>query len=101
MSILQMSISAGGLVIATVLIRTVALNRLPKKMFLVLWGVALFRLLIPVSISLPLSVPNIVGNVFRTTLPDNSMSPVVDNIIYTGDVVTGISNAVGHTSEAT
>ena len=59
MSILQMSISAGLLVIVIVLIRTVALNRLPKKMFLALWSVSLFRLLVPISIPLPFSFPNI------------------------------------------
>ena len=56
MSVLQMSISAGLLVIATALIRSVALDKLPKKMFLALWGVALFRLLLPVSMPLTLKV---------------------------------------------
>jgi len=45
-----MSISAGLLVIAIVLIRAVAINRLPKNTFLILWGVAIFRLLVPVYI---------------------------------------------------
>jgi beta-lactamase regulating signal transducer with metallopeptidase domain len=90
MSILQMSVSAGVLVIAIVLIRAVALNRLPKKMFLVLWGVALFRLLVPISIPLPFSVPNILvsyDGVSRTVLSDNSISPVYDNPVNAGEVV--------------
>jgi len=50
-----MSISAGLLIVAVTVIRSVALNRLPKTMFLVLWAVILARLLVPVSI--PISVP--------------------------------------------
>ena len=53
MSLLQMSTMAGVLVVFLVLIRAVALNRVPKTMFLLLWGTALFRLLTPFSISLP------------------------------------------------
>ena len=53
MGIVQMSISAGALIIAVTVIRSVALNRLPKTIFLVLWGVILLRLFVPVSIPLP------------------------------------------------
>jgi len=45
MGIVQMSISAGMLVIAVTVIRSVALNRLPKTMFLVLRGAQAFSLL--------------------------------------------------------
>ncbi len=50
MSVTTMSVSGGMIVLAIVIIRAVTLNRLPKKMFLALWGVALCRLLIPYSI---------------------------------------------------
>ena len=56
MSVLQMSVSAGLLVAAIVIIRAVALNRLPKTTFLILWGVVLLRLLVPVSIPSPFNV---------------------------------------------
>jgi len=95
MNILQMSISAGVLVIAIVLIRAVALNRLPKKMFLVLWGVVLFRLFAPVSIPLPFNVPNIIttiGEISKTALSDNSVPSVVDNTVNTSEAITGITN---------
>ncbi|MFL0197412.1 M56 family metallopeptidase [Clostridium sp. WILCCON 0269] len=50
MNIFQMSFSAIILIIAVVIIRVLALHKLPKKTFLVLWGVVFCRLLIPFSI---------------------------------------------------
>jgi beta-lactamase regulating signal transducer with metallopeptidase domain len=47
MNIIQMSLSAALIIAVTVLIRAVAINRLPKKMFLILWATVLCRLLIP------------------------------------------------------
>ena len=66
MGILQMSITAGLLVIAIVIIRAVGLNRLPKKMFLVLWGVVLIRLLVPVTIPIPV---DFINGVAESVLP--------------------------------
>ncbi|MEL7565499.1 MAG: M56 family metallopeptidase [Dehalobacterium sp.] len=45
-----MSFSAAVLILVIVIIRALALHKLPKKTFLVLWGVALCRLLVPISI---------------------------------------------------
>ncbi len=50
MTVLEISLSAAILILVIVIIRTLALHRLPKKTFLVLWGVALCRLLVPISI---------------------------------------------------
>ena len=50
MNIVQMSLSASVLIVAVVIIRALTLHKLPKKTFLVLWGVAVFRLLVPFSI---------------------------------------------------
>ena len=41
MNILQMSFSAAGLIIVVVIVRALTLYKLPKKTFLVLWGVDL------------------------------------------------------------
>ena len=47
----------GGLMILTVaLMRRLMLNRLPRKTFLILWDIVLFRLLLPVSIPSVFSV---------------------------------------------
>ncbi len=50
MSFLQMSFSGAVFIIAVVMIRAVTINRLPKKTFLILWEIALFRLLVPFSV---------------------------------------------------
>ena len=56
-SIIEMSMTAAVLVAAIVIIRFIALYSLPKKMFVILWGVVLLRLLIPYSITLPSEMP--------------------------------------------
>lgn len=50
MSLLQMSFSGGVLILAILLLRAACINRLPKKTFVILWGIALARLLLPFSI---------------------------------------------------
>ncbi|MCK9314269.1 MAG: M56 family metallopeptidase [Methanocorpusculum sp.] len=50
MNILQMSFSAAVLIIAVIIVRALTLYKLPKKTFLILWGVVICRLLIPFSI---------------------------------------------------
>ena len=47
MNVLQMSITAGVLIFVITVIRALAINRLPKKTFLVLWGIVLLRLFVP------------------------------------------------------
>ena len=49
MTLLKMSMSAGLIILAIIIIRTIALNKLPKAGFLAMWGVALLRLLLPFS----------------------------------------------------
>lgn len=84
-----MSISAGLLVIAIVIIRSVALNRLPKTMFLILWGITLCRLLIPFSFPLPFSVYSIIGKVLKPISHGITIAPVIDVILPTGSPTIG------------
>ncbi len=49
MTLLKMSMSAGLIILAIIIIRTIALNKLPKAGFLAMWGVALLRMLLPFS----------------------------------------------------
>lgn len=60
MSLLQMSFSGAVLILAIVVIRAAAINKLPKRTFLILWGVALLRLLVPFSIPSMFSVYSLV-----------------------------------------
>ena len=59
MNIVQMSIQAGLLIIVIVLVRAVALYRLPKTCFLALWGVVAARMLIPFSLESKWSIYNV------------------------------------------
>ncbi len=56
MSLLQMSFSGAVLILAILVVRAVAINKLPKRIFLILWGTALLRLLLPFSIPSAFSV---------------------------------------------
>lgn len=56
MSLLQMSIQGGLMIAVTAILRAVARDYLPKKAFLLLWGLVVLRLLVPVQISSSLSV---------------------------------------------
>jgi len=63
-SLLHMSGAGAMLIVVVVVVRTLALNRLPKGAFSILWGLALFRLLVPVAISCPWSIYGLLGRCF-------------------------------------
>lgn len=68
MNLLQMSVSAGILIFAVVILRLLAVNRLPKTMFLALWGIALCRLLIPFSIPARFSIYHVFNDMISRGL---------------------------------
>ena len=47
MSLWQMSVSSAVMIVVITVLRALLLERLPKRTFLVLWQVALARLLVP------------------------------------------------------
>lgn len=61
MSLLQMSIAGAVMILAIVVIRALAIKRLPKKTFLALWGVALLRLFVPFSLPSVVSIYSLMG----------------------------------------
>ncbi|MBH5316389.1 M56 family metallopeptidase [Paenibacillus sp. GSMTC-2017] len=63
MSLLEMSISASCIILAVVLFRSLLLHKVPKMTFIVLWGVVLFRLLVPVSVQSQFSVFTAVNDI--------------------------------------
>lgn len=60
MTLAQMSISGAVLIIAIILIRALTINRLPKQTFLMLWSLAIIRLLIPFVIPSPFSIYSVI-----------------------------------------
>ena len=55
MSLVQMTLSGGAFILFIVVVRALALHRLPKGAFLALWEMAALRLLLPFTIPLPFS----------------------------------------------
>ncbi len=71
MNLLQMSFSGAAFITAVVLIRAVAIHKLPKKTFLVLWELVMLRLLIPFSIPSMFSIYTLITHsISSTTLPE-------------------------------
>lgn len=50
--LLKMSISGGILILLIIILRFLAINKLPKRVFVLLWNIALLRLLIPFDLPL-------------------------------------------------
>ena len=50
MNLLQMRFTGAVMILAVTVIRALAINKVPKKTFLVHWGIALVRLMIPFSL---------------------------------------------------
>lgn len=86
MSLLQMSMSGGILILAVAFLRLFTLRVLPKRTFLILWAVVLIRLLIPFT---PL---------FRVSFPAPNFPNVQEKRVE--DTVNAVSPAVRHADPA-
>ncbi|MDE5763363.1 MAG: M56 family metallopeptidase [Ruminococcus sp.] len=73
MSLLQMSFTGTILIIVIVVIRAIAIHRLPKKTFSALWLLVIVRLLCPVSVPSPLSIYSLVTK---------NNQEISDNMVY-------------------
>lgn len=60
MNVLEMAKTTAPLIVAIILARACLLNRLPKQTFTALWGIALARLLLPITIPSALSLHTLV-----------------------------------------
>jgi len=96
MNLLEMSFYGAVMILVIVIIRALVLYKLPKKFFLILWGVVLLRLLVPFEISSGLSiyshVPKGISEHFADTsdtaimpsdsIPRNDSEPVSTDFTY-------------------
>ena len=62
LSLLELSLTGGVFILAVVVVRALAMNRLPRQAFLLLWAVALARLLLPFSSPSPTSLYSAAGH---------------------------------------
>jgi len=74
-----MSFSASILILVIIVIRALAINKLPKKTFLAFWAIALLRLLIPFSFQSPFSVYSFLSN--NTTVTEAMTGAPAANIL--------------------
>ena len=82
MTLWEMSLSGGILILAILVLRALTLHRLPKQTFPALWTLTLARLLIPFSLPSPLSVWSLAqstvlseGTAARLTAPTPPLNP--------------------------
>ena len=62
MSLVQMTLSGGALILLAAAVRELALRRLPKGAFLALWEIAALRMLLPFTVPLPWAAPVSAGH---------------------------------------
>lgn len=60
MNLLQMSLSGAIMILTIIIIRALTINKLPKKVFLILWGIAFLRLVLPFSFSSVFSIYSLI-----------------------------------------
>lgn len=95
MSLLQMSFAGAAIILVTVLLRAAALHKLPKTAFLLLWGIALARLLIPYALPSALSVYSL-----WETLQPVAQAPLAVPVARVFTAGSGVSEAAAAFSPA-
>ena len=75
LSLLELSLTGGVFILAVVVVRALAMNRLPRQAFLLLWAVALARLLLPFSIPSPTSLYSAAGHLGEASAGRASSPP--------------------------
>lgn len=86
MSLLEMSVTGGIMVLAVTVLRAVLLNRLPKKTFVFLWEMTVLRLLLPISVPFVLSIYTLFN---RTEMPVQGNTVVTDAPIIANALTEG------------
>ena len=95
MSLFQMSLGGGVLILFIVVVRALAIHRLPKTTFLVLWLIAALRLLLPFSIPLPFNIHiglDIFSGIVQELPSGNIGSPLPGKNLPSYDAGTAVPN---------
>ena len=102
MSLLQMSFLGTGIILLIVVLRAVLINRLPKKTFLILWWIALIRLLVPFSIKSVTSIYSLLQSIYSDINPvrtaqTTTFLPIHGNM---PEIANGLSEAMVQRTES-
>lgn len=79
MSLIEMTVTGSVLILAVLAIRAVGVCKLPKKALILMWGLCVLRLLLPISIALPIlpAEPQIPYSNSRTATAPTASQPHV------------------------
>ena len=102
MSLLQMSFLGTVIILLIVVLRAVLINRLPKKTFLILWWIALIRLLVPFSIKSVTSIYSLLQSIHSDINPvrtaqTTTFLPIHGNM---PEIANGLSEAMVQRTES-
>lgn len=102
MSLLQMSFLGTVIILLIVVLRAMLINRLPKKTFLILWWIALIRLLVPFSIKSVTSIYSLFQSIYSDINPvrtaqTTTFLPIHGNMPETAN---GLSEAMVQRTES-
>lgn len=102
MSLLQMSFLGTVIILLIVVLRSVLINRLPKKTFLILWWIALIRLLVPFSIKSVTSIYSLLQSIYSDINPvrtaqTTTFLPIHGNM---PEIANGLSEAMVQRTES-
>ena len=102
MSLLQMSFLGTVIILLIVVLRAVLINRLPKKTFLILWWIALIRLLVPISIKSVTSIYSLLQSIYSDINPvrtaqTTTFLPIHGNM---PEIANGLSEAMVQRTES-
>lgn len=102
MSLLQMSFLGTVIILLIVVLRAVLINRLPKKTFLILWWIALIRLLVPFSIKSVTSIYSLLQSIYSDINPvrtaqTTTFLPIHGNM---PEIANGLSEAMVRRTES-
>ena len=92
-----MSLSGSILIMAIIVIRSIAINKLPKRAFFAFWYIAIARLLLPVSIPIPLGFFKLPGK--SIPVSDNLEKIGKDFSDFAGRIITNSGAALPDISE--
>ena len=81
MVILEMSLATIGLIVVIIVLRSILLNKIPKRTFVVLWGIVALRLLMPFSLQSRLSIHSLAAIIFRSHVNVKSLSDINDTML--------------------
>lgn len=81
MSLWAMSLSGAVMIIAIVILRALLINQLPKKTFLILWGIVMVRLVIPFTAPSAFSIYSLIPE--KEQSMNTQFSGIQDNLSET------------------